>query len=178
MEEKIGTRKTFVSKVFVTVIALTMIVPLGLMIITAESAESPIPAQAPAINNIYVGNTQINLAAAQFDTNTGPIGLIDELSVDSYPEGVNGYYIVQFNDVVKQEWKARLEQMGATVGFYVPFNAYVVKMSEEVKAQVESLDHVQYVGIYQPAFKITKFYLSPTKFFLTKFSLEGGSQND
>jgi hypothetical protein len=156
MEIEIENRKTIVGKVLATVIALAMILPLGMMVISGESPEieTQTTQEIHHINDYYAGNTAIRLASAPFNSDVGPANLPPELCIDEYNERVDGYYIVQFNDAVQEMWKARLQQLGAKVAEYVPINAFMVKMSDEVKAQVENLDFVQYVGVYQPAFKI------------------------
>ena len=135
------------------IIVLAMILPVSL-VITGTEPTAVQDLQAPQLNDFYNGNTKIKLAAAEFDVSAGPQSLPRELSIDSYDDRVNGHYIVQFDGPVNQMWKAQLHQLGAEVGSYVPYNAFVVKMGAEVKAEVENLEHVQYVGIYQPAYKI------------------------
>jgi hypothetical protein len=157
MENEIGNNKKFVSKVLATVLALAMLLPIGLMITVGENPEASVIQPTQHIDQMYEfykENPQIKLANARFDINEGPQGLAPELTIDEYGSRVDGWYIVQFDDAVQEMFKAKLHQLGAEIGTYVPNNAFMVKMSHEVKAQVEGLDFVQYVGIYQPAYKI------------------------
>jgi len=141
------------ARVIVLFIAMIFIMPVSLVITGTEPSEMPITHDITEVN-FYEGNTQIQLAAAQFDINVGPQNLDSRLCINEYDSRVDGYYIVQFDGPVKQMWKAQLHQIGAHIGSYVPYNAFVFKMSEKVKDQVENHEHVQYVGIYQPAYKL------------------------
>ena len=67
-------------------------------------------------------------------------------------------YVVQFEGPVRDEWLDELESIGARVVQHAPMNAFVVQARPAVAAALESLrnqaDHVQYVGVYEPAFRI------------------------
>ncbi|MDY7080271.1 MAG: S8 family serine peptidase, partial [Chloroflexota bacterium] len=76
------------------------------------------------------------------------------LTLDSYPAGVSGYYVVQFDGPILPEWKAALESSGAQLFDYVPDWGFVVKMDARARAVVEGLPHVRWVGIYQPGFRL------------------------
>jgi PKD repeat protein len=94
----------------------------------------------------------VDLTTYIIDHRTGEPALPAGLGVDSY--GPTGHYIVQFYGPIKQAWLDELASKGAIVGQYLPSNAYIVKMDASLKAQVEKDPKVQYVGIYQPAYKI------------------------
>ncbi len=69
-----------------------------------------------------------------------------------------GLYVVQFQGPVRDEWVARLDEVGATFRQFVPMNAYVVQVAPERIAALEALAReqtfVQYVGVYEPAFRV------------------------
>lgn len=88
-----------------------------------------------------------------FDTTQGPPSIPDELRVTRYPRGVPSPYIVQFVGPVMREWQEELMDMGVTLHeFRHGFN-FIVEMDPETAGRVERLDHVNWVGIYQPAYK-------------------------
>ncbi|KYK29055.1 MAG: hypothetical protein AYK23_01725 [Candidatus Proteinoplasmatales archaeon SG8-5] len=149
--ERGGRMRSTVGRAAAIVLVLAMILPVSFVIGVGEQAGEPVKTTAP-VNDFYVENPMIRLGTGAFDVNEGP-DLADELSIDSYDQRVDGHYIVQFNGPVQQYWKAKVRQLGGTIGGYIPYNAFIVKMSAEAKAEVERLDFVQYVGIYQPAFK-------------------------
>jgi len=154
MQNVIGNRNKFVVKVLVAVMAITLIVPVGIVVTGAESTENPVTQSIIQEKSFYEGNSQINVAGIGFDVNIGPRNMPSELSVDEYGQDVDGYYIVQFNNAVDQQWTAEIEALGGEVGGYVPYNAFTVKMSQDVKSEIQNLPFVQYVGVYQPAFKM------------------------
>jgi hypothetical protein len=79
-----------------------------------------------------------------------PLGL----HIDSYEEGSDGRYIVQFIGPVKEEWKTALRNLGVEVGDYLPYNSFIVKMSTQTINEVSDLRFVQWVGVFQPAYRV------------------------
>jgi hypothetical protein len=75
--------------------------------------------------------------------------------IDSYPKGMNGYYIVQKKGYVTEEWKSMIGRMGGEIISYIPDNAFIVKMNEDIKEKIDAKEDVQWTGIYQPAYKIS-----------------------
>ena len=68
-------------------------------------------------------------------------------------EDTENYYIVQFTGPVRAGWKQEVTSTGAIIYDYVPNNAFVFKMNDTVKAQVQSLDFVKWIGDYKPSYK-------------------------
>lgn len=66
-----------------------------------------------------------------------------------------GYYIVQFTTPTLLEYKEEIETLGGILHGYIPNNAYIVGMSDKVKKDVENLAFIRWVGIYQPAYKLS-----------------------
>ncbi|MGD9611382.1 MAG: S8 family serine peptidase [Kiritimatiellia bacterium] len=62
-------------------------------------------------------------------------------------------WLVQFEDVVQDEWRAALEAAGATIKGYVPENGYLVEAAPKQIAAIAALDHVAYVGEFLPEYK-------------------------
>ena len=90
-----------------------------------------------------------------FDVTKGEPNFPANLKITKYKSD-RGYYIVKFYGPVKQEWKSALERMGAHIFSPIYSNAFLVRMDAATKAKVESMPQVSYVGIYQPAYKISK----------------------
>lgn len=63
------------------------------------------------------------------------------------------YYIVQFTGPVQDTWKQNITSKGASIYNYIPNNAFVFRMNEEVKNQVYSMDHVKWIGEYKASYK-------------------------
>ncbi|WP_319506852.1 PGF-pre-PGF domain-containing protein [uncultured Methanolobus sp.] len=68
-------------------------------------------------------------------------------------EEMENYYLVQFTGPVRDTWKKNVTSTGATIYNYVPNNAFIFKMNDNVKAQVQSLDFVKWIGEYKPEYK-------------------------
>jgi Subtilase family/Viral BACON domain len=70
----------------------------------------------------------------------------------------SGLYVVQFIGPIKDEWLDNLRATGSEIVTYVPNNAYIVRSNDKAAARLAGLknDHtVQYVGDYEPAFRMT-----------------------
>lgn len=97
----------------------------------------------------------ILLKAATFRPALGELpNLPRALALDRYAEGMRGYYLVQFQGPVLQEWKDQVAAKGAEFLDYIPEFAFKVRMTPAQARQVESLESVLWVGIFQPAFKL------------------------
>ncbi len=81
-------------------------------------------------------------------------------TIDSYAAGQSGYYIVQFDGPVQPAWKQALSQAGAEILDYLPDFAYVVRMLSDTVSTVSAIEHVRWVGIFQPAFRISQGAMS------------------
>ncbi|WP_406657986.1 PGF-pre-PGF domain-containing protein [Methanolobus sp. ZRKC2] len=76
------------------------------------------------------------------------------INYSAMPAGnVEKYYIVQFSGHVQEKWKQDVSSKGAEIYNYIPNNAFVFKMNEDVKIQVQALDFVKWVGEYKPSYK-------------------------
>lgn len=96
----------------------------------------------------------IMLQYATFDIRHGEPSMPLDLHLDAYQEREQGYYIVQFTDVILPEWKTALKEDKIEILGYIPNNAFLVRMTESQRAKVIEYDHVQWCGIFQPAYRI------------------------
>ena len=62
-------------------------------------------------------------------------------------------WLVQFNDVIREEWKVALEEAGAELKGYVPENAFLIEAAPEVLATIGAMPEVNWMGEYLPAYK-------------------------
>lgn len=69
--------------------------------------------------------------------------------------GQRGYYIVQFRGPVRQAWKDLAAARGAELIEYLPDFAFKARMSPAEARQVAALADVGWVGVYQPAYKLS-----------------------
>jgi len=99
---------------------------------------------------------QLNIKGHEFETNEGYPEFDSDLMIDEYEEGEEGIYIVDMIAPVNPEWREELEDLGVEVINYQRNYAYEVVMTPEQVDEVEDLDFVDWVGIYQPGFKLAE----------------------
>ena len=103
------------------------------------------------------GGEKIKLRSIEFDpmviVPAPPAAL--SLRATEVGQTEENYWIVQFVGPVKSEWNNAIKELGGSVGDYIPDNAFLVRMTPEVKDKVSQLDFVRWVGPYQPAYKIS-----------------------
>ena len=84
-----------------------------------------------------------------------------------------GLYIVQFVGPVQDEWLRELKNTGANVVSYVPNNAYVVRADSDEAMRLiglkDSQNFVQWVGDYEPAFKVRQSLVEARAFDADQF---------
>ena len=129
--------------------------------------------------DIKAVSSMVYMRAISFDSSKGKPALPVELSISEYPVDIKGYYIVQFIEPVKSEWKDDLNQMGCEIYDYIPDNAFIVSMDSETKEIVKDMDFVQWIGIYQPAYKIDpKLPEDETEINITVLLFEPGNREE
>jgi hypothetical protein len=77
------------------------------------------------------------------------------LTIAGYAVGTRGYYIVQFAGPVEEVWKSQVIANGGELLDYLPDFAFKVRMNPAEAARIAELDTVAWVGLFQPAFKIS-----------------------
>jgi serine protease AprX len=129
------------------IIALGLLLVLPLGVGGGVSQASP-PRQGPP--------AAIKLKAATFVPGLGQAPAIPPgLTIAGYAQAQRGYYIVQFNGPVEQAWKDQLTALGAELLGYIPDFAFKVRMNPAQAARVENLNSVAWVGLFQPAYKLS-----------------------
>jgi hypothetical protein len=96
----------------------------------------------------------IRLQSATFAPLAGEPALPGGLRVERYQNGVRGYYLVQFKGPIQEEWKQAMEGLGGELLDYVPDFAFIVRMDEPTRYQMQRLPFVHWVGLYHPAYKL------------------------
>lgn len=85
-----------------------------------------------------------------FDVNAGGPDLPANLT-----RAASEYHIVHFNGPVSTGTRERIEALGGRVYAYIPNYALLVGMSGTVKDEVAGIEGVDWIGIYQPAYKLS-----------------------
>ncbi|MCX8174389.1 MAG: S8 family serine peptidase [Thermoplasmata archaeon] len=83
------------------------------------------------------------------------------------------YYILQFKGPVDQKWKEDIEKEGVVLHDYLPNDAFIASMNREIVNSVFSKEYVNYIGIYQPYYKVlVDRYTGSTQLHIWVFSKE------
>ncbi|MBV9791828.1 MAG: S8 family serine peptidase, partial [Chloroflexi bacterium] len=98
----------------------------------------------------------IRLKATTFRPTRGEAPAIPPgLARAGYAEGERGYYIVQFAGPVEQAWKDQVSAAGGELLEYIPDFAFKVRMNPAFARRVAQLSNVAWVGVFQPAYKLS-----------------------
>ncbi|UCG41735.1 MAG: S8 family serine peptidase [candidate division WOR-3 bacterium] len=75
------------------------------------------------------------------------------LTVSGY-DGDYGYYLIQFNGPIRDEWKKAVERAGAELLWYLPQYTFISRVPEDQVDDVSAIPEVRWLGLYQPAYKV------------------------
>jgi len=92
---------------------------------------------------------------ASFD----PLRRVPDFSDSVLPAG-GSIYFVQFVTQPLPEYRTALEAAGATIYDYVVNHTFLVRMSPEVRDEVQSMPIVRWVGSYHPEFRLEEYLLA------------------
>jgi len=106
--------------------------------------------------NPLIGRTELSIKGHVFDINEGLPRFDTELTIDGYSPGEEGIYLIHVLGPVSSSWRAELEEMGVKIINYQPNFAFEVVMTPELADRVEDLWFVDWIGIYQPGFKLAE----------------------
>lgn len=141
----------------------------SLFLIAAVLATGAMAQDAPA---------PIRFKAATFNPRLGQAPPIPaDLTVPGYAHGQRGYYIVQFQGPVRDEWKRQVEAAGAELLHYLPEYAFKVRMTPAQAEAVRALSSVAWVGFFHPAYKLSPA-LARTGTRLYRVVIEDGADVD
>ena len=100
--------------------------------------------------------------------NVENVDYMDEVAVANYPfkigERINipsnlkvensNYYLIKFHGPIKAVWLRNIENKGVDFKGYIPYNTLLVRMDKYTVGEIRDMPYVEYVGIYQPAYRI------------------------
>ena len=102
----------------------------------------------------YENSTWLNLGCGlRFDTRYGEPSIPQDLKIKDY-EGEDGIYIVQFKGPIYSHYRDFLNSIGVKIYLYIPNYAYLVHAKKEDIPKIKEQPFVNWVGIYQPYYKI------------------------
>ena len=126
-------------------ISIVMMVMIAFTFFYAGDSQAVSPVAAP----IRLNNTIFNPGLGERPQ--VPLGL----TISSYAAGQRGYYIVQSSGPVQESWKNQVSALGGELLEYIPDFAFKVRMNPAQAARVAALGDVAWVGIFQPAYKLS-----------------------
>lgn len=99
----------------------------------------------------------LRMGSYHFDPTTQPVSALatNIPMIESYEPGGKGYYIVQFDGPIQDAWKASLKATGVEIFDYVPDFAFIISLNSDDETRIRALPHVRWLGIFQPAYKIS-----------------------
>lgn len=99
------------------------------------------------------GRDHVSLNHLSFDVGDGVPEIPGNLEIERYPFCGRGYYLLQFIGPIKPQWQDQLVQMGVRLHEFRYRYNYIVEMDSDTLRRVEDLSFVNWIGIYQPAYK-------------------------
>jgi len=94
----------------------------------------------------------VSIAGYYFNPQAGTPEIPAEL------KGASDYYLIHFKGAIYDEQKALIESYGVKLIQYIPFNAYIVKMDASKRSIIEGISFINWVGNYEPAFKVSALF--------------------
>jgi hypothetical protein len=110
--------------------------------------------------------TMIKLKAGQFDTSEhGPKSpaALTLKAAERPTDKKSGYWLIQMVGPVKPEWGKEIASLGVTLGDYVPEHAFLAHMTADIADKVRGLPFVNWVGLYEPAYKVSPLLMGRRK---------------
>lgn len=104
--------------------------------------------------------TVIGIGDYHFDTRLGEPSIPSELRVNLTQQLNCDKFILQFVGPIKQEWKDKVASYGVVLFGYLPSYGFIVQMNSSLMPELEQLYFVQWIGIYQPAYKVLESLLN------------------
>lgn len=111
------------------------------------------------------GARMIKLRTVEFDTSEeapSPPPTLSLSAAEISRESKN-YWIVQFVGPLKAEWSEKIRALGGKLHNYIPDEAFLVDMTSQTKENVEKLPFVNWVGLYEPSYKVSPLLMGRKK---------------
>ncbi len=137
----------------------------GLLVEADESQQKALKKEGYQVE-VQKEATLIKLRAVQFDTleHAPKVPAALTLNAAERPtDKKSGYWLIQMVGPVKPEWGDGLASLGVTLGEYVPENAFLARMTVDVAEKVRGLPFVNWVGLYEPAYKVSPLLMGRKK---------------
>jgi len=98
---------------------------------------------------------QIHLQRAVFDPLDDQAKITLKPGISEIGPDNKGYYIVQFNGPILDEWKAEAKAAGAELLDYIPDYAFIVRADSNTAANLRELPSARWLGDYAPLYRMS-----------------------
>lgn len=106
---------------------------------------------------------KIRLRAVEFDPSEIPTPPQKFMLRAAEIEEKSQYWIVQVVGPIKPEWGEKIKELGGKLHGHIPDHALLVYMTPQIKEQVAELPFVEWVGLYEPAYKVSPLLMGRKK---------------
>ncbi len=89
-----------------------------------------------------------------FDTRYGIADVPNDLLIDSYSNGIEGYYVVQLNTYPFERVINEIDKSGCTLHYYVPQLSFIISGTNNEIENLKMSEYIRWVGYYHPMFRI------------------------
>src|SRR3989475_7556350 len=140
------------SRVVAFVLVFVMVASaLAIVMTPARASSQPrigLPEAMPDYTKFIVVNN------FRFDPLAAMPTMPTSLQYNSVPRNQPSYYLVQFNAPVTPLMKAQLTATGATILYYIPYNAFIVRADGPTMDRVSALASIRWSGVVEPAHNV------------------------
>jgi hypothetical protein len=104
---------------------------------------------------LALGGNILKFKIGSFNTTKGMPSYL-KLGLERNPNYTESdWYIVQFAGPIEDAWRNEIKALGGKVHEdYIPDFGQIIKMNGEIKEKIEKLPFINFIGYYQPAFRI------------------------
>ena len=123
-------------------------------------------------SEIKEDTSKIRLKSVEFDTSKGAPPIPTRLSklrkLTVPKQRAVDYCLIQFVGPIQEGWKNKIQRLGVQLFDYVPNYSFIAKIRLSALNKVQALDFVQWVGPYEPAYKVSPKLTMKKRFVSTR----------
>ncbi|HLP78486.1 MAG TPA: S8 family serine peptidase, partial [Candidatus Paceibacterota bacterium] len=105
---------------------------------------------------IYVSARPIRLHTPVFPEKPSAKAAAKSSAANASATKTSGLYLIQFHGALKPEWRQTLATNGVDLLRFVPDDAFVARLQNVSTADIQALPFVEWVGPFEPKYKIHK----------------------
>ncbi len=102
----------------------------------------------------------LSLKYADFDTRGAAPSVPSDLAARVERDGARGYFLAQFDGAITEELKSAVRSTGVELLDYVPNFAFIVRATDEQRAELATLASTLWTGALHPAYRLDERLLA------------------